>query len=245
MRSTRLISCLAIVGTIVAFGAVPASAAGPTVSVTPNKKLADGQQVSVSASGFQPNALVAVIECPTSTVSPSACDPITVNFATADSTGAFSDFPFTVSRDLSDGTDCALNGGCYVGTQDASATGPTAAALIKFDPSIPPFTLTVRVDKTGKVNDKGVVRLGGMTHCGGHAATIDIELDLRQIVNRAIFESFGQTFVVCNADSTVPFHVTIRPQNGLFGPGPASVRVFGQAGNTFTTHKVGVTLVHQ
>ena len=138
MRRTRLISCLAIVGTLIAFAAVPASAAVPTVSATPNTNLADGQTVMVSASGFAADTPMAVAECPTSTVSPADCDLNTVTFTVTDSTGAYADFPFAVSRILNDGTDCALNGGCYIGTQDVDAAGPTAATLITFDPSIPP-----------------------------------------------------------------------------------------------------------
>jgi hypothetical protein len=244
MRTTRIISCLAMAGALVAFSVVPASADAPTVSVTPNKQLADGQTVNVTASGFAANATVAVVECPTTTVSPDACDLDTVNFAQADSTGAFSDFPFVVARVLSDGTDCALNGGCYVGTQDAVNLGPTGAALIKFDPSIPPFTLTARVDKTDTVNDKGVVTLKGTIHCSGQGAEVDVQVDVRQIVHRAIFESFAETTVSCTADSTTPFRMTVRPGNGLFGPGAASVHISAAAGAHSTFHKVGITLTH-
>ena len=74
MRRIRLISCLAVAATIVAFAAVPASAATPTVSATPHRKLADGQTISVSASGFAANTEMAVVECPTATVSPGTCD---------------------------------------------------------------------------------------------------------------------------------------------------------------------------
>jgi Neocarzinostatin family len=246
MRFTRLISGLAAASLLIAFTAAPASAdASPTVSATPNKKLADGQQISVSATGFTADALIAVVECPTTTVSPDACDLNTVNFATADGSGAFSDFAFTVSRILSDGTDCALVGGCYVGVQDANNGGPTAAALLKFDPKIPPLPpleLQVRLDKTGKVNDKGTVAVNGTLHCTNRAAQVDVEVDLRQIVNRAIFESFGDSFVTCDADTTVPFHMTIHPSNGLFGPGAATAHVVADTETVFVEHKVELTL---
>jgi hypothetical protein len=245
MRPTRLVSSFAIAAVFVALAGAPASAAAPTVSATPNKKLADGQQISVSARGFAPDTSMAIVECPTATVSPTDCDINTVSFTVTDDSGAYSDAPFTVSRILSDGTDCALNGGCYIGTQDEAGAGPTAATLIKFDPKIPPLpplTLAVRVNKTDGVNAKGVVAVSGTLRCGGRGADVDVQVDLRQVVNRAIFESFGDTEVTCSADSRVPFHMTIRPTNGLFGPGAASVRLFAQAGNTFASHKVGVTL---
>ena len=113
----------------------------PTVTATPHNLLADGQEISVSATGFAPDTEMAIVECPTTEVSPSACDLATVAFAFTDANGAYADFQFTVSRILSDGTDCALNGGCYIGTQDAGASGPTASTLVTFDPDIPAPTV--------------------------------------------------------------------------------------------------------
>jgi hypothetical protein len=246
MRPIRLISCLALAGTLIGFAAVPASAAGPTVSATPDTDLADGQSIMVSASGFAANTSMAIVECPTSEVSPPACDLNTVAFTTTDGTGAYADVPFTVSRILSDGTDCALNGGCYVGTQDDLAEGPTAATLITFDPDIPPLPdleISVRVDKTPKVNDKGVVQLRGTVKCRNRGAVVLVEADLRQIFHRAIFESFGFTVTECAADSRAPFSMTIRPANGLFGPGPAVVHIAASAGDLFVQHRAEVTLV--
>jgi hypothetical protein len=248
MRPTRLTSCLAIVGMLVAFAAVPASAAGPTVSASPNKKLADGQQVMVSASGFAAATPMAVVECPTATVSPAACDLNTVNFTVTDSTGAYTDLPFTVSRILSDGTDCALNGGCYIGTQDDQAVGPTATTLIKFDPNIPPLPpleMHVRFDKTPTVNGKGVVGLKGTLQCKGRSSEVEIDTDIRQIVGRAIFESFGFVDIACAADTTTPFRMTIRPQNGLFGPGAAILRfqAFSFTDGSFVSGRRSLTLV--
>jgi hypothetical protein len=248
MRPTRLISCLAIVGALVTFAAVPATADGPTVSATPHRALADGQQIMVSASGFAPDTSMAIVECPTSTVSPAACDLNTVNFTFTDGTGAYADVPFTVSRILSDGTDCALNGGCYIGTQDDQASGPTAATIIKFDPNIPPLPpleIHVRFDKTPKVNSKGVVGLQGTLECKNRGSEVEIDTDLRQLDGRAIYESFGFTDIICAADTVVPFRMTIRPQNGLFAPGDATLRfqVFSFTSNVFLFGRRDLTLV--
>ena len=247
MRSTRLIPCLALVGALIGLTGAPASAAVPTVSATPNTNLADGQVVSVSASGFAANTEMAVVECPTTVISPSTCDLATVVFTVTDATGAYTDFQFTVSRILTDGTDCALNGGCYIGTQDSGATGPTASTLVTFDPNIPPLPkleVHVRFDKTPKVNDKGVVAIRGTVACKNRATFVDIGVDLRQLVGRAIFESFGFTSVACGADTTGPFRITVRPQNGLFGPGPAVLRFEAFAGNNiFISRRVALDLV--
>jgi len=185
---------------------------------------------------------MAIVECPTATVSPSTCDLNTVVVITTDASGAYDDVPFNVARTLSDGTDCVDAGGCFVGSQRLDATGPTAVTKIKFDPSIPPFVMKIRVDHTGKVNAKGVVTLTGTIRCENGSATVDVELDLRQVVDRAIFTSGTFFETECQANKTQDFRATIRPQNGLFGPGAASVRVFGNAGSHFITHKVGVTL---
>src|SRR4051812_15528410 len=192
MRSTRLVSALAIVGMLVGGLASSSAAAAPTVSATPHRKLADGQQIMVSASGFAADTFMAIVECPTATVSPSACDLNTVAFANTDSTGSYSDVPYTVARILSDGTDCATNGGCYLGTQDVEASGPTAATLIRFDPNIPPLPpleLSVRFDKTPKVNSKGVVGLKGTLHCANRGSEVEIDTQIRQLDGRAIYTS--------------------------------------------------------
>jgi hypothetical protein len=245
MRCTRWISCLAMVGTLVAFVAVPAGAVDPTISATPHRKLADGQTINVSASGFPANIPMVVVECPTTTVTPDTCDLNTVQVAFTDATGAYADFPFPVARILSDGTDCALNGGCYVGTQSLDATGPTAATLLRFDPNIPPLPpleVAVRVDKTPKVNDKGVVEMRGTVECRNRGAQVEVDLDLTQVYNRSIFESFGFTEVLCTADTTTPFRMTIRPFNGLFGPGPAVAHLQAFAGNLFIFRRVALDL---
>jgi Neocarzinostatin family len=246
MRPIRLISCLTIVGTLIAFAAVPASAAVPTITATPNTNLADGQTISVEASGFAANTEMAVVECPGTVVSPATCDLNTVVFVTTNPTGAYPSVAFTVSRILSDGTDCALSGGCYIGTQDSEGAGGTAATKVTFDPSIPPLPkleLAIRVDKTPKVNDKGVVIVRGKILCKNKGADVEVELGLRQIYNRAIFQSTGFTLVSCAANSAVPFNVTLRPENGLFGPGPAVVNVGAFAGDLFVIRRAEVNLV--
>jgi hypothetical protein len=242
-RPIRLVSMVALVAMCVGMAAAPAGADGPTVTATPNKKLVDQQQISVSASGFAPDIEVAIVECPTTTVSPTACDLNELNFADTDATGSFSDAPLVVARVLADGTDCALNGGCYVGAQASDGTGPTASTLIKFDPKVPAFTLTVRIDKTGTVNSKGVVGLHGTVRCSAGTGFVDVDVQLSQIVDRAIFTSFGFVETTCNGSASVPFRVTIRPGNGFFGPGAATARPEAQSGSKFVTHKVGVTLV--
>jgi hypothetical protein len=245
MRPTRLVPALAIVGLVVAALAGPVAAAAPSVSVTPHTKLVDGQTVSVSASGFAPDTEMAVVECATTTVSPSACDLDTVQFVDTDDSGAFSDFPYPVVRALSDGTDCVTNGGCYLGTQSSDGTGGTASTPIKFDPSVPPFVLKVRIDHTDTVNSKGVVAIRGTAICQNGDAVVSVNVTLRQVVDRSIFTSFGFTSTECSDGHPSRFRVTVRPQDGFFGAGPATVSVDGFGNNHDTFHKVAVNLVSQ
>src|SRR4029079_17557263 len=103
----------------------------------------------------------------------------TVIFANTDGNGAYEDVPFVVSRILFDGTDCALNGGCYIRTQDSAAEGPTANTLIKFDPDIPPLPpleVSIRWDKTPSVNDRGTVGLKGRLTCKNRGTSY-VEID--------------------------------------------------------------------
>jgi hypothetical protein len=250
MRPNRLLSSLAatglllgVVGAFVASGS--AGGASPTISATPNRQLVDGQQVTVSESGFAPSTEMAIIECPTATVSPSACDLGTLVFADTDANGAVSDVPFNVARTLGDGTDCVTNGGCYIGTQAGDGTGPTAATLVKFNLKVPPFVLKVLVDKTDTVNAKGVVAVKGTIVCQNGSAIVDVNLTLSQVVHRAIFTAFGFVEAACTDGTPVPFRATVRPQNGLFGPGAATVFADGFANAHETAHKVAVTLVAQ
>jgi Neocarzinostatin family len=249
MRTNRLVPALAIVGVLVAGLATPVAAADtPTVSATPRRKLADGQQIMVSASGFDADTMMAIVECPTSTVSPEACDLNTVSLTNTDSTGSYSDVPYTVTRILSDGTDCATNGGCYLGTQDVMAEGAAAGTLIKFDPNIPPIPplkLSVRWDKTPKVNSKGVIGLKGALHCANRGSEVELDAFIRQLDGRAIYSSSGGADIVCAADTTVPFRMTIRPQNGLFAPGPATLNFqgFSFTSNTVISGRRALNLV--
>ena len=99
-RPVRLISCLAIVGTLVAFAGGPGHRpTAPTVSATPNRKLADGQQVIGVGQRIRPrHRRWRSSSARPSAVSPDVCDLNTVSFTFTDADGAYADVPFTVSR---------------------------------------------------------------------------------------------------------------------------------------------------
>ena len=109
-------------------GAGTALAASPTETVTPSTGLTDGQQVSVSGSGFAANAAITVFECASNQSNP-ACDAADEQQVTADATGAFT-VTLTV-RSGFEGTnpltgadagavDCTASPGCAVASLDSS-----------------------------------------------------------------------------------------------------------------------------
>jgi hypothetical protein len=245
MRPNRLVSCcLAIAGMLIGVAGPAAAADAPTISVTPNQNLGDAQSVLVSATGLAPRSLMAVVECGTVVVSPATCDLNTVDFVDTDDAGAYSNFAFTVQRVLSDGTDCALNGGCYIATQEGTGAGQSANTLITFDPAIPPFEFAVRIDKTLNVNEKGVVAVTGTVKCHNVGADVAVEVDptVIQVVKRVIFFANGFANVTCSAEGSVPFRATVRPANGLYGPGPAVVTFAAYADDRFIARRVAVKL---
>src|SRR5262249_51993787 len=59
--------------------ALPAHAAGPTVAIDPSTRLADKQFVTVSWTGFKPNAEVWIRECAAGTGDLGACSDVNTN----------------------------------------------------------------------------------------------------------------------------------------------------------------------
>lgn len=68
----------------------PASAAGPSVTVSPSSGLTNGQNVTVKGSGFTANyPQMVVVECAATATGANGCDVNDVKFPKADANGAF------------------------------------------------------------------------------------------------------------------------------------------------------------
>jgi hypothetical protein len=80
---------VATLGALLGF-AGPASAAGPTVTVSPSSGLTNGQNVTVKGSGFTANyPQMVVVQCAATATGANGCNVNDVKFPKADANGAF------------------------------------------------------------------------------------------------------------------------------------------------------------
>ena len=205
--------------------AAPAGAA-PLVSVTPNAALADGQPVSVSASGYTANAGVAVIECTAGAISQNDCDLSTLLFVNADGSGnvstSYNVFRqiFTASNPA--GLDCAPSN-CVLAVANIADQTEAASTPLNFDASVPlPPTLQISatIAPTGSFDKAGNVTISGTITCNLPA---DVTLDAfaTQRAGRSLFHAEGFGDVFC--DGPTPYSLTLSPYDGIFRGGSTTV----------------------
>ncbi|MCZ7535090.1 MAG: neocarzinostatin apoprotein domain-containing protein [Acidimicrobiia bacterium] len=108
----------------------------PTVTVTPNVGLEDGQTVTVRGAGFSPNASIGMAQCGGNAASPYDCDLATVAYTNADSGGTFTR-EFEVSASVANGgaggdRDCTAPGACVVGAANMSDFGEAGRDWLTF-----------------------------------------------------------------------------------------------------------------
>lgn len=162
---------VAVVAVVVAAaltaGAPPARAAEPTVTVTPSTGLVDFQQVQVTGSGFEPNALLEVYECRGGAVTEADCDAGNADFIDIDSSGNVVPYNMWVDAriHLPSGTavDCRTDpSGCQIGVGFLVDAGQWPAAPLAFDPTAPllPVVSATVTPSTGLV-DGQVVQVRG------------------------------------------------------------------------------------
>lgn len=95
----------------------------PTMTVTPNTGLADRQNVTVTGSGFDSNAFLAIVECPSGATDFGSCDLSTLNVTNADTSGALS-VQTSVRRLIAPSgptLDCAVPATCELVVADPTA----------------------------------------------------------------------------------------------------------------------------
>ena len=102
---------------LVAAAGLAACATGPSVTVTPNTGLVDGQVVTARGSGYTANSSLGMIQCVAGADSIDDCDGLTATSFSADANGGFRK-AFTVRRVISHNvgqqTDCAARAGACV-----------------------------------------------------------------------------------------------------------------------------------
>ena len=231
--------------------ATAATAATPAVaalSASPDTDLADGQAVTVTATGYPLNHSLDLVEC----VQDLGCDFGTLRVLFSGDTGGYVT-TFYVSRILSiesGQVDCAVDQNCVLVSLDITDLSTGAQASIAFDPNAPPppfpsFHLNNDLQAHVRV-DKGVARITGTVRCN-QPMFIDLEMTLTQLYKQHIFRSDGFASVQCARGTPTPYAVVFRPQNGLFDAGTATLETFayGTAGSRNVTRhqKIEITLV--
>jgi hypothetical protein len=135
----------------------------PVLTVTPSTALVDGQTVTISGKGFQPQQEYALSECVAGSTDGSECVAEagiggTAAVVAKGKSGRFS-ATFQVARILTliDGTvDCAQAPGCVIGAIDEDSLEGSVAAVapVTFNPNVKPLgplNLTLHVDPTGQI----------------------------------------------------------------------------------------------
>jgi hypothetical protein len=162
-RSATVLGTFAFAA-LVALGVPGATGAVTSVtgSATPATNLLDGETISVSGVGFDPNAQVGIAECLTGATEPGQCDLTGVSFTTTDGSGSFS-IEFNVTRFINVGgaiTDCAALNSCVLGMEETANTSLSVTVGVSFEniPVVPP---TVQVNPSANLIDRQSVQVEG------------------------------------------------------------------------------------
>jgi hypothetical protein len=144
---TGIASVTLILGGLTSLGlATTASAAGPTITVTPNTGLTGGQTVSIVGSGYTPGLTLFAIECLATAASITGCDTSTATPVTESATGTFTQPFVVVTGTVGSGT-CGTSStdlNCIIEVADQAQTN-TAAAPITFALPSPTTTTTTTI----------------------------------------------------------------------------------------------------
>lgn len=224
--------------------AAPAPAVA-AISASPSTDLADGQQVTVTGTGYPANHTVDLVEC----AQDLGCDFSNLRVIGTDSAGSYTS-AFFVRRILTLGplqVDCAIEQNCILVSLDITDASTGSQTSITFDPDIPPLptpNFRFSPDRTGRVRvDKGVARITGTLTCN-QDLVIDSSMVLTQVWRSHIFQSQAFVGFECTHGSQ-RFAVVFRPVNGLFGKGAATLEIdaFSGAGSVAKHKQADIALV--
>ena len=171
----------------VGIGASGAVTTTPTMTVTPNTGLADRQNVTVTGSGFDSNAFLAIVECPSGATDFGSCDLSTLNVTNADTSGALS-VQTSVRRLIAPSgptLDCAVPATCELVVADPTAV--LARASIAFDPKIPPILPKLKVTPATGLRDHQLVAVSGSGFDAG--SFVDVQECLASDPTTCAFET--------------------------------------------------------
>ena len=204
----------------------------PTLAVSPATGLADGQNVTVTGSHFDPGAVETFTECPVGVSQFFNCDTDISDVATVGSTGSFT-ATYQVARLLATNqgpeggsVDCAVAPGCVLAVLGNFDEEVVASTPLTFDPKVPPLpplNLTMDLNPTGRVNADGSAGLSGTISCTTkQPVTVAINLTLTENADSASAVSSLVTQETCGkAPASVT--ITVPEQNVPFAAGVAEV----------------------
>lgn len=142
----------------------------PVLTASPSADLVDGQNITVTGTGFAHHDYIALVECVAGVEDGTECGGLdgegNVVEAKTDRRGHLT-ATFNVARVLSLGNgtvDCAVAPGCVIGAVDEESPEqvPEAVTALTFNPDVPPLpplNLELKIDPTGSL----VAGAGGQT----------------------------------------------------------------------------------
>jgi hypothetical protein len=173
----RLLGVIAAVGMAVGVASfmlvAPATAASPTISVSPTSGLANGQSVTVTLSGYTAKASVAVIQCSplVATAGQTACNTAGVKLLTTDASGAATTTLTVVTGQVGTaaGSTCPGPGGvCLITAANTANQAENASAQVTFATAATPTPVPgATTPSTGKPILGEVLLAGGLVVLGG------------------------------------------------------------------------------
>lgn len=123
----------------------------PTLTVTPDAGLADGQQVDVSGDGFDGGSLVSLVQCAAAPEGNQACDLGTEDPAVVGDDGSITrTYPVAavIETVRGDRVDCRRRGACELAAIQDDTERALAALVFEADATLlPPPVITVRPDR--------------------------------------------------------------------------------------------------
>lgn len=242
--------------------AAPGAGAQPTIEVSPDTDVIDGQHVTVLARGFEPGSSVAIGMCRTEVLTTfdvfSDCDTSNYQLRTANSQGRiraqFKAYRFLAASGAP--VDCADEDACIIGAGDFSSLGDVAASAttpIVFDADIvndPPLRVTTNVGPTGP-------RTVRVDLACSRPTDVRVRADLIQPRDRVDAYTWprqgGTTTVACDgtASTVVPLEPhQRRHRSGVIWPyrrvvrGPADLEITTSADAGRFSHYERVTEPH-
>jgi hypothetical protein len=138
---------------------------------------------------------------------------------------------FVISCFQGPGTADLMAGTTYYLMFAACCTGENGGTLSFTITELPLLEIGLTVDPTGTVNPRtGVATVSGTVTC---SSPTDVSIDgrLRQRVGRILISGFFFTSVAC--DGSAAWSATATGENGVFGPGEATVEAFAFACDEF------------